>query len=94
MGKMRTIILQTKWSIVIILKNRKSLYLHKTSTNLDEIWFDDASQSPGHHQGREGKAGKEKGRGEGKRKEERASHTAAVLGLTKPIAGSGYNVSI
>jgi len=37
MCKMQTIILRTKWSIVIILKIVKSLYLHNAFTDLDEI---------------------------------------------------------
>jgi len=37
-GKMRTIILRTKWSIVIILSNCEIQYLHNALTDLDEIW--------------------------------------------------------
>jgi len=46
----------------------------------------------GKKKGREGKGGEEKGRGRRRNeREERASHTAAALGLAKPRAGSAHD---
>jgi len=49
-GKMQTVILRTKWSIVIILNFVKSLHLHNASTGLDKIWIGDVSWSYGPRQ--------------------------------------------